>query len=183
MILVLIATLVGGWRYEGFEADPAPPAPVVPKPVPTGPVVPRRPPTPAPAPVPAPPPDPPPASIKPGVERDGDGDDDLDIEEGNPTEPTSVAPPKIAPKPATVAKAMPPRTVNPKSRPRVVAPPRPTSWRLADASGQVWEHTDPNHLRRWVAYRNAMLTGSWYDASIGPPGGPCTSGRCDRHSR
>ena len=35
----------------------------------------------------------------------------------------------------------------------------PTTYRLADASGQVWEHPDPAWLREYVAGRNRLLLG------------------------
>jgi hypothetical protein len=31
-------------------------------------------------------------------------------------------------------------------------------WRLADSSGQSWEHEDLDWLRRWVAIRNHLLS-------------------------
>ena len=39
--------------------------------------------------------------------------------------------------------------------PKAEASAAPTVWRLADARGQVWEHTDPNWLRQWIQQRNA----------------------------
>jgi hypothetical protein len=31
-------------------------------------------------------------------------------------------------------------------------------WRLADSSGQTWEHEDLEWLRRWLAIRNQLLS-------------------------
>jgi hypothetical protein len=41
----------------------------------------------------------------------------------------------------------------------------PTLYRLADASGKVWEHTDPAWLRRWVESRNAARMGAGGEVS------------------
>lgn len=49
-------------------------------------------------------------------------------------------------------------------------PAAPRVWRLADARGQVWEHADPDWLRRWVESRNRQLA----------PAAPCVTGRCPR---
>lgn len=40
------------------------------------------------------------------------------------------------------------------------APP-PKLWRLADSSGQAWDHPDPEYLKQWVAGRNAALASPW----------------------
>jgi integrase len=67
----------------------------------------------------------------------------------------------------------------------VVAPtPRssPTLWRLADSTGQVWEHTDPQWLRRWVEIRNTSVR-TVVVPSLAPRysgGGYCANGRCSR---
>jgi hypothetical protein len=75
-----------------------------------------------------------------------------------------------------VARKPPPKTI------RSTAPTRPMLWRLADASGQVWEHADPDWLRCWVTYRNGRVAVSRVapqsDPVATPPGGACTSGRC-----
>jgi hypothetical protein len=82
-----------------------------------------------------------------------------------PTRPSVLPPKTVAP-----AIAMPP-------------PPRPpTMWRLADSSGQVWEHTDPEWLRRWVEMRNASLR-TVVVPSVAPflyGNGSCANGRCSR---
>ena len=64
------------------------------------------------------------------------------------------------------------------------APDQSTSWRLADSSGQVWEHTDSAWLSRWVADRNAQIGQARGAPPIGPPtaGGSviCTPSGCYR---
>lgn len=57
-----------------------------------------------------------------------------------PVRPTPQAPAKILPAPA-----MPPPA------------PAPVLYRLADATGKVWEHEDPAWLRTWVGRVNASM--------------------------
>jgi hypothetical protein len=132
----------------------------------------------------------------------------------DPSRPVSVKPGSAPPAPAspgpvrpTPAVASPPTThpapavelierpsVEDKSPPHpkpsppgtteAKAPTRPISWRLADVSGQIWEHPDPEWLRCWVAQRNARLAASRvaprYDPAMNPPDGTCPSGRRQR---
>lgn len=80
--------------------------------------------------------------------------------------------------------------------PRVTTPPpplvrqtvssfNPAVWRLADANGQVWEHTDPDWLRRWVESRNHSLGKAYAPAAQGfapsyPASNYCTGPHCYR---
>jgi hypothetical protein len=64
----------------------------------------------------------------------------------------------------------------------VEAPPA-TIWSLTDASGQAWQHTDPDWLRRWVEQRNNSFNATAAKGLFGPsaPAGySCPSGRCYR---
>jgi hypothetical protein len=164
MLWLLAATLVAGWRYEGFDSDPPPP-PAVPSPpqsVPAEPVGPE--PASEPAPKPAPGPDL--ANLAPAP---------LPL-------PVTTAGTGGCPHPA-LKQALVPRPPAAKAK-RPIAPSLPRSWRLADVSGQVWEDPDPSWLRRWVVYRNASLTGYRMTSLSDPietgPAGRCTSGRCER---
>jgi hypothetical protein len=175
MLWLIIATLVGNWRYEGFASDPARPTPVVPRPVVPEPVVPKpivpEPVVPEPvAPEPIAPESPaeePPAPLP--LPASPMGVDDRPV-------PTAGAP---APSPS-VPKSVPPRPIQPQAPIR----PAPVIWRLVDVRGQVWEHADRDWLRHWVAHRNASLTGywitPWYEPVRAPADGPCPSGRCRR---
>jgi hypothetical protein len=94
--------------------------------------------------------------------------------------PPTPAPVVEARKPQPTAPAVPAAAPPPRAS---VIPPAPTRWRLADASGQAWEHTDIDALRRWVAGRNAAL--SYRPAQVYRPmfpafSGTCTSGACYR---
>lgn len=82
--------------------------------------------------------------------------------------------------PADPSPSDPPAAPAPPHKPeaRPVTPPPPI-YRLADAAGQVWEHTDPDALRAWVDRRNAQLirpaSVPWYPART-----QCPTGRCPR---
>ena len=82
--------------------------------------------------------------------------------------PTPTPAPAIAPAPAPAPK------------------PTVTVWRLADARGQAWTHTDRAYLERWVRERNAVLTATdpgLPRTSYPPPilyRGGCPNGRCPR---
>jgi hypothetical protein len=181
MLWLILAALVGNWRYEGFASDPARPTPVVPKPVVPEPVVPKpvvpEPVVPEPV-VPEPVAPEPIAPESPAEEPQAPlplpaspvGVDDRPV-------PTAGAP---APAPS-VPKSMPPRLL---IKPQAPVRPAPVSWRLVDVRGQVWEHADRDWLRHWVAHRNASLTGywitPWYEPVPAPADGPCPSGRCPR---
>ena len=86
--------------------------------------------------------------------------------------------PAVAVKPATDPKSSPPKRV------KADEPTRTMPWRLADVSGQVWEHANPDWLHYWVTYRNARLAASRVaprsDPGNVPTEGACTSGRCER---
>ena len=41
--------------------------------------------------------------------------------------------------------------------PAAAAPPEPTRYRMADRSGQVWEHADPAVLQAFVEAQNARM--------------------------
>lgn len=69
----------------------------------------------------------------------------------------------------------------------------PTVWRLADARGQVWEHTDLNWLRQWVRQRNSapvvptapptypVAAPQPWNWNVAPSyNSSCPSGRCPR---
>lgn len=60
--------------------------------------------------------------------------------------------------------------------------PHPALWRLADSSGQLWEHADPAYLSRWVAERNRSLAAPGGREGPGPVAPPsswtCTPGGC-----
>lgn len=95
-----------------------------------------------------------------------------------PPVPAPVIPP--APDPNPLGSAPPPVAppiVQTPSAP--VAPP--ARYRLADATGQVWEHADRAGLEAYVAARNAQL------AAPAPPQvryfsapSSCSTGRCPR---
>jgi hypothetical protein len=89
--------------------------------------------------------------------------------------------PVVEPKKPREAAA--PLSTAPASRPSQTIPPAPTRWRLADSNGQVWEHTDPDFLRRWVAERNAAhlsAAASSYRPLLPATTGRCASGACYR---
>jgi hypothetical protein len=60
------------------------------------------------------------------------------------------------------------------------APPpastRPTLYRLADATGQTWEHADPAYLSSFVATRNASAM--TYFTTPAFSAAQCATGRC-----
>ncbi len=105
---------------------------------------------------------------------------------------SAPSPPPGRPAPAVAPPAEPPPIA---IEPRLPAPPavklwyppaQPTLWRLADASGQVWEHTNAEWLTRWVASRNQALKRP--PARIFRPVVPpatyttnCANGRCYRN--
>ena len=68
----------------------------------------------------------------------------------------------------------------------VTAPPAGPStlqrWRLADASGQVWEFHDPERLKEWVKARNASPSVNTTVLPTGPLSfgwtSNCPTGRC-----
>jgi hypothetical protein len=70
--------------------------------------------------------------------------------------PGGVSPPsdvgRVAADSITVPIGVPTPTVPPPALPAPEMPPEatPALWRLADARGQVWEHTDPDWLGYWV---------------------------------
>lgn len=75
-----------------------------------------------------------------------------------PVLPSPGPPPtREAPKPEGESTDQRPRnatvTIPPPSKPRG----RPENWTLADSSGQVWEHPDPDWLKRWVGLENDRL--------------------------
>jgi hypothetical protein len=172
MLWLIIAALVGNWRYEGFASDPARPTPVVPEPVVPKPVVPEpvvpEPVVPEPvAPEPVAPE--PIAPDSPAVEPPAP----LPL----PVSPVGVddrpVPPASAP---SVPKSAPPKPIKPQAPIR----PAPVLWRLVDVRGRVWEHADRDWLRHWVAHRNASLTGywitPWYEPVRAPADESCYSG-------
>jgi hypothetical protein len=61
---------------------------------------------------------------------------------------------------------------------------RVAPYRLADASGKVWEHRDPTWLRRWVERCNASIAEAATSRVVEAPGTTgvpsCPSGRCPR---
>ena len=77
-----------------------------------------------------------------------------------PVSPPSEPPAAPAPQPAEVepAAAPPPPPLASKPDP-APASPAGTLYRLADASGQVWEHADPTWLQEFVLDRNRQLLG------------------------
>jgi hypothetical protein len=113
----------------------------------------------------------------------------------NPSPAGAAAPEIPAIPPPAVSPEAPKAHVAPAARPREEAAARPTPpaaaanraatpalWRLADASGQVWEHTDPAWLKTWVQSRNGELqraSAPVYSPmqSVFAPAG-CPGGRC-----
>jgi len=82
------------------------------------------------------------------------------------------APPPLPPPPAETSKAPAPRA-------EVVAPPAaPARYRLADASGQVWEHPDPGQLRSFVEGRNRSFAAPAYYQAATVRYSSCANGRC-----
>jgi hypothetical protein len=67
-------------------------------------------------------------------------------------------------------------------RPRHPAPPVPppvAMWRLADATGQRWDHPDKAYLAAWVADRDRAMIAPAYPrptAYFRPRG--CANGQC-----
>jgi hypothetical protein len=49
---------------------------------------------------------------------------------------------------------------------------KPTVWQLADASGQVWTHTDRAWLKQWVSLRNQALASVVATPRRSPPQQP-----------
>ena len=88
----------------------------------------------------------------------------------NPTAPPDDRPPAVpAVPPAPAVPVIPPPPEPPPRPPAPPAPPTPppapptpppaaTRYRMADISGQVWEHDDPDVLRAFVLQRNALLS-------------------------
>jgi hypothetical protein len=100
-----------------------------------------------------------------------------------PDPPAGRKPPTPSPivAPRTQRELAPALSAPPIPRPTNGIPPAPTRWRLADSSGQVWEHNDLAGLRRWVAERNAALAyaAAWSDRGRRPATfGGCSSGAC-----
>ncbi len=93
-----------------------------------------------------------------------------------PTASASAPRRKVTPPAATATQHSPENTVSA----RELSPtptPQPLLWRLADSSGQFWEHADPSWLSRWVAQRNASLAGHRVRGTLGPIA-PSTSWTC-----
>src|SRR5262249_37868147 len=69
---------------------------------------------------------------------------------------------KSEPKAAVALKGPALIPYDPKPQPHRMPPPAPPPplYRLADASGKIWEHEDPKWLRTWVGQVNARLTRS-----------------------
>jgi len=70
--------------------------------------------------------------------------------------------PTAAPEPATttVVPPIPPILPVPPVVAAVAPTPHPVHYRLADVSGQLWEHADPAALQAFVQDRNRQLLGS-----------------------
>ena len=122
----------------------------------------------------------------------------------NAPQESAVAPASPAPKPEPAATTIKtpepsPRTPSAEAKPAVAKPAiakpatvraavaAPVRWRLADSTGQVWEHTDPDWLSRWVAERNAQVAYSavYYTNAPAAPGSSwtCTPNGCYRTSQ
>ncbi|MGE3820972.1 MAG: hypothetical protein AB7I30_16290 [Isosphaeraceae bacterium] len=80
---------------------------------------------------------------------------------------SQAIPPPAAPVPT-------PRPPEPSEvRVRSDPPARPKLWRLADSTGQVWEHPDPDWLKRWVGLENDRIRrGREAAARSSPPARP-----------
>jgi hypothetical protein len=80
--------------------------------------------------------------------------------------------PAPAPAPATKPEATPPPIA-----------PSPTRHRLTDATGQIWEHTDPAYLARFVATRNGSFPNPpvtfTYSSAQPARASRCSGGRCN----
>ena len=56
---------------------------------------------------------------------------------------------------------------------------RPTLYRLADATGQSWEHADPAYLSSFVASRNVSAASTFtYSTAPATSAAQCATGRC-----
>ncbi len=120
------------------------------------------------------PPSPPPPSV-PAPRPPAPGPSPLPDPPKIDEEPARRPSPPPASRPAEAARPGPAAT----PPPPVAAPPAVAlRYRLADASGQLWEHADPDALRAFVRARNqawsAPIAASPY--FFGPS--TCASGRC-----
>lgn len=101
-------------------------------------------------------------------------------EPGVPAPAPPPVPPAIA-RPAEPPAPIPPAALKQSAPPP--PPPAPTIWRLADATGQVWQHTDPAQLSAFVADRNRWFAHPAYSAPA-PPAyrarGRCGPSGCPR---
>jgi hypothetical protein len=129
----------------------------------------------------------------------GDWSYDGFVADPAPTNPSAGVVRRAETLPATRAQSAPPSlstaaktksVVMPPSAPPVAAqmPPPLQRWRLADATGQVWEFHDPERLKEWVKARNAVppptsIPGGTSLAVTYPPfftTSNCASGQCYR---
>jgi hypothetical protein len=107
------------------------------------------------------------------------------IVDDRPAARRDPAPPPIASTGPVVAPTREERPASPATAPAV----GPTVWHLADAGGQVWNHTDAAWLRSWVESRNQAIARARLGAVPGPfqaPRAPyatpstCPGNRCPR---
>ena len=100
-----------------------------------------------------------------------------------PPAPPAVPPPVVPPPPPATTetpKAKPSAKAVAPPPPRAAAPPVVPQYRLADATGQVWQHADADWLRRWVASRNAAVRPVTTYAGPRATAPACANGRCPR---
>lgn len=98
-----------------------------------------------------------------------------------PIEPEKILEP--APKPGPQDPFEPEEEPEEEPEKQPEAPPAstatsPTRYRLADASGQVWEHSDPVNLQSFVEARNRSFVQQRYYQPLRARSAPCLSGRC-----
>ena len=79
-------------------------------------------------------------------------------------------------KPSPVVAGAPAPTSPPQTQ---SASTRPTLYRLADATGQSWEHADPAYLSSFVASRNVSAASTFtYSTAPATSAAQCVTGRC-----
>ena len=141
MTSIIASALIAGWGYGNFLAEPAPPKPptappAVVLPVSAPPVVAFT-------------------NLTPGVRYFTPATppprckcDSCECNASPPVVNAPMPPPSMPPEVAPIA----PKAARTRPRPPPAAPVR---YRLADATGQIWDHTDPAYLSNFVASRNA----------------------------